>query len=71
MVLAISNQFETVKGSVRSLGRAALAFGLLTPAAEAEINRSLAKEELSSYDLLVLAVLKDALQEGRVRRQNA
>ncbi len=59
-----------MKMNIQFLVRSALAFGVLSPTAEAQINRLVTKGTLSSQEWMLVAVLRDAIEEGRVRVEN-
>jgi hypothetical protein len=71
MLTSTSNSPENKTNSIQVLARPALAFGVLSSAAEAQIDSLVAKGGLSSQDCLLVAVLKDAIKEGRVRLNRA
>jgi len=54
--------------SIEPCVRTAIAFGRLSPAAEAHINRIVAQNNLTATDQRLLALLNDALQTGWVHR---
>ena len=57
---------EQKSNNIQRLTRTALAFGVLSTNAEEQINSLIAKGGLSRHDCLLVAVLKDAIKEGRV-----
>ena len=69
-MLNTTNCPET-KTNIQRLARAALAFGVLSANAQEQINSLIAKGELSRHDCLLVAVLKDAIKEGRVCLNNS
>ncbi|MDJ0706794.1 MAG: hypothetical protein QNJ46_26275 [Leptolyngbyaceae cyanobacterium MO_188.B28] len=54
--------------SIESIVRTALSLGELFPGAEAQIERNLQHDNLSATDYRMLAILKDAIADGCVRR---
>ena len=70
MLPSITNDVETKTKSIKFLVRTALAFGVLSAAAEAQINRLVIKGTLSNQDWLLMSALRDAIKEGRVNREN-
>ncbi len=54
--------------SLESCIRKSLAFGKLSSSTEAQINALVLEGQLSSRDYTLLAILRDALQDGAVRR---
>ncbi len=70
MTSAPKNQVsqEQQQHSIESLVRAALSIGELSPAAEIEINNLVVRGNLSTLDCTMLAILRDAIQDGCIRR---
>jgi hypothetical protein len=63
------NQFKNHKHHrIEFYIRNALAFGALSSQAEAEINRLATLGNLSPHECTLLAVLRDSIQEGHIRR---
>lgn len=56
------------KNNLEFLVRTAIAFGELSPGAEAEIKRLVIEGELTVQDCTMLSILKDAIADGCVHR---
>jgi hypothetical protein len=70
-MMSFTNQRSALLEEKRSIEfyiRYALAFGELSTQAEAEIHRLATQGEASPRECTLLAVLRDAIQDGCVRR---
>jgi hypothetical protein len=70
MLTSTNDNLNTNKNSIKLLVRSALAFGVLSTTAEAQINLLVTKGTLSSQEWLLVAVLRDAIQDGRVHLED-
>jgi len=57
--------------SIEFFVRNALSSGLLSPAAETQIHYLLERGSLSDRDRSLLAILRDAIADGCIHRENA
>jgi len=70
MLTSTNQNLDANNKNLKFLVRSALAFGVLPKTSEAEINLLVTKRTLSSQEWLLVAVLRDAIEDGRVLIQD-
>jgi hypothetical protein len=65
-MIDLSNHLET--NNLEFWIRSALTFGELPPSVEAKIQHLIQTDQLSAHDRTLLEILRDAIQDGCIRR---